>query len=912
MRFFRIPSFTGIEAHRDDADRGSLRLVEGCLPHGPGGLRSGPVWKKIGDVSKYSTNDSNHVTAADDGQGNSALFVSRNCEIHDLAVISSENTNIESFGESYDVAIPEVSLYNAGPANLTPIGNRIYAVGDGSYEAMFVGKGPENIVLKSGVAPDEDLYEQEWSRFPKCQYFVQGPKKTIFASGNPDRPLTVYISEPAGITAPFRDTPYSSEDTTYNVGQLSTVEILGSNASKITALSTRGDQVVVHTDKGCHLLYAPAPDQASTGYRVEQAPATNFSAAVNSKVVSRASGALTYWVGHDGQVYKDEAASRGSEDLRSRADEDQANWKSKGVWEDELPTDLTDSFAAYSPQSGDYLFFVKDDSYYQKPKTPTGFELVKEPALSWTCKSQWCEAINDFKSCCGPVLRESDFDNGGYLNAESCLENSDCTSVCCGALGGVMDCCDCAGFGNNWFLNEDCECYFHPARCPGVGGFASEAQCQENLKNLPESDACHRYALEVNSCNCIKVTADLPDGKTYAFFDTEAECIARVSEDGYCSDTYNTDPQIPCLCEKAPEGTTGEFSDYYTCRKSLHGNPDCRPHQESGCECIESDSWGYFHTKASCLDYVDTLSECAELYELQGCECVSSDSGTFTLEDCLSSRPPECFGKYQGPCCESGFTTGYDTYEECKSSGDYQPVGYNYCSTLGGWAQSNNCEDDNLPDYRYSCNLADGSCSSCPELVWEIANCQCTTILSDLALGNTYETEAACIESIASEPECVLYQLDTNTCSCSSIVSQMDPDGVSTFADLSSCEAARDGHSQCQKYSIQDCQCVEDSSGSFTGLTNCQTALSSNSECSPHWLVDCDCTTTDPADGTPSFPDLTACSDASLDSVECNCDSTDRRYNTFEDLGDTFCMDAGSGSGAFTECECMELGYTII
>lgn len=906
MRFFRIPSFTGIEAHRDDADRGSLRMVEGCLPHGPGGLRSGPVWKKIGDVSKYSTNDSNHVTAADDGQGNSALFVSRNCEIHDMAVISSENTDIESFGESYDVAIPEVSLYNAGPANLTPIGNKLYAVGDGSHESMFVGKGPDSTFE---VFPDENLYSQEWSRFPRCQFFVQGPKKTIFAAGNPDKPLTIYISEPAGLTSPYRDTPYSTEDTTYNQGVLSTVNILGSNASKITALSTRGDQVVVHTDKGCHLLYAPAPDQANTGYRVEQAPATNFSAAVNSKVVSRASGALTYWVGHDGQVYKDEAASRGSEDLRSRADEDQANWKSKGVWEHELPTDLTGSFAAYSPQSGDYLFFVKDDSYYQKPKTPTGFEVVKEPTLSWTCTSKWCESSQDYVSCCAPALREDDFDNGGYLTPEACLENSGCSSPCCGAYG-VMDCCDCPGWGLDWYINSDCKCSKSSSTCSGLGRFETEDACNEHLSNLPEEDECHKYALELNSCDCIRVTPNLPTDKVYNFFDTEAACLARVDIDDYCSDTYNTDPEIPCLCEKAPEGTTGEFSDYYTCRKSLHGNPDCRPHQESGCECIESQSWGYFHTKASCIDSLGTDPECGK-YELVGCDCIQTETGDLTLNECESYKPDSCFSKFQGPCCESGFATGYDTYAECRSSSDYQNPRYHYCSTEGGWGSYYYC--DNTPsDYRYSCNSEDDGCSDCPELVWEIANCECTTILSDLALGDTYETESACIEAIASEPECVLYQLDTNTCSCSSFVSQMDPDGVSTFADLSSCEAARDEHSQCQKYSIQDCQCVEDSSGSFTGLTNCQTALSSDSQCAPHWLVNCNCTMTDPADGTPSFPDFTACMDALDSSIECNCDSTDRRYNTFEDTGDTFCTDAGSGSGAFTECECMELGYTIL
>ena len=239
MRFFRIPGFTGIEAHRDDADRGSLRVVEGCLPHGTGGLRSGPVWKKIGRVDHYGHDDRNHVSAGDDGKGNSIIFVSRNCEVHDMVMFSEENTTFDTLSSTYDVAAPVEGMFSRDEATISSIGNRLYAIGDGSQEAMYIGKGP--VGSGAEVYPDETLYTQEWSRFPKCQYYARGPKATIFAAGNPDKPLTVYISEPAGLTSSFKDSPYSTEDVSdlYNSGRLSTVDILGSDASKITALSTR-------------------------------------------------------------------------------------------------------------------------------------------------------------------------------------------------------------------------------------------------------------------------------------------------------------------------------------------------------------------------------------------------------------------------------------------------------------------------------------------------------------------------------------------------------------------------------------------------------------------------------------------------------------------------------------------------
>jgi len=360
VRFFRIPAFTGIETHRDDADRGSLRVVEGCVPHGPGGLRSGPVWENLGAVGYPIDSDQNTVIAHDDGNGNSVIAVARTDEVHELMVMSTEHTEINSLGASYQVVASD--LYKSEKSSITPIGNRMYAVGDGSAEATYLGKGPITKPTHE-VFPNQILYDLEWSRFPNCQFYVQGPKKTIFAAGNPDKPLTVYISEPAGLTNPYRDSPYSTELTAEHAGVLSTVDILSSNASRITALSTRGDQVVVHTDKGCHLLYSPQADQASTGFRVEQVPATNFSGAVNSQVVAGESGSQHFWMGHDGQIYKDEAASRGAEDFKGYADAAQANWKAKGTWEKEHPIDLSDAFATYDPQSGMYWVYTRSDEF---------------------------------------------------------------------------------------------------------------------------------------------------------------------------------------------------------------------------------------------------------------------------------------------------------------------------------------------------------------------------------------------------------------------------------------------------------------------------------------------------------------------------------------------------------------------
>ena len=343
MRFFRVPAFSGIEVHRDDADRGSLRVVEGCLPHGPGGMRSSPVWTKLGELAEYAKmGEGNKLTAADDEKGNSLIFASKDDEVHDMGLLTTEGIEFVSINAGYPLVSLASSLGNLGM--FSSMGNGAYAYGDGTDSPVAVGKGDQNVV------PNVSIYSMEFSYFPKCTIFVIGPRKCLFASGNPDQPLRVYVSEPASKTTPLRDTPFSTEHPAYSVGfepqvgLLSTVDILGSHATKITGLSTRSNQVVVHTDKGCHLLYASKEDQASTGFRVEQAPATTFSAAINNQVVAGEGGPMAFWLGHDSQIYKDSSATRGAEDTETFADAERRCMDNDEIYIKNHKSDFTSVF----------------------------------------------------------------------------------------------------------------------------------------------------------------------------------------------------------------------------------------------------------------------------------------------------------------------------------------------------------------------------------------------------------------------------------------------------------------------------------------------------------------------------------------------------------------------------------------
>ena len=384
MRFFRVPTFTGIEVHRDDSDRGSLRSAENCVVHSSGGLRSGPIWEKIDDVPLVSEGRANFISAIDDCNDNSIIMVSRYGEVHDIALQTVDQQNFtqacntyailadtnlcDNFDQdmalllTYGSTLAEAVENYTNQSNTLPggendnyfvedyayfstIGNRLLSITDGSRNPILMGKGPI-----SGTK-DTSYYQTQNTDFPKCKFMVRGPKKVLVGAGDPDNPLTVYVSEPAGES--------DSIKTGIQSGYLSNVAILASDATKITGLSTRGDAVVVHTDKGCHILSAPSADQAESGYRVEQKNATNFSGAADHQAVAGEQGTQTYWLGADGQIYKDESATQGPEDLKENADPDQASWKSKGLWDRELPDHICKAFSTFEPQTGMYVVFTE-------------------------------------------------------------------------------------------------------------------------------------------------------------------------------------------------------------------------------------------------------------------------------------------------------------------------------------------------------------------------------------------------------------------------------------------------------------------------------------------------------------------------------------------------------------------------
>ena len=421
MRYFRISTFTGIEGHRNKPDKGTMRVVEGCMPHPVGGLRSGPVWTKLtgyklsyplhsgrtgtitaivdysetvagtikmtdaghGLVPGWSIdvsgtddyNDTYTVTVIDssnfyvtkayedpeigsfpwvdtpsqyassvaDNVGNNYVFVSDNTatKTYELHAFQNAEDSSPSMGVSLTSSGTVLSqIPGTTSANATNIGSRNIAVGNGGANPAYIGLGPTAVT-------STDFYALERNAFPYCTMFARGPHKTLYAAGNPTSKLTVYISEAAGVSNEAKDSMYST-------GNLSKVKLLMTDASMITALSVLGPYVVVHTDAGVTLLYAVTKGQSSSGFRVEQVASPVSSGAVSQRVVGGQS-THPFFLGRDGQIWKDESTTAGPDGKPMYTDPRQVSWKAKGLWSDDSAADISTSFATYDPGIGMYF-----------------------------------------------------------------------------------------------------------------------------------------------------------------------------------------------------------------------------------------------------------------------------------------------------------------------------------------------------------------------------------------------------------------------------------------------------------------------------------------------------------------------------------------------------------------------------
>jgi len=341
MRYFRVKNFSGIQnqAEETDQDRGSLTICENAVPYPKGSLRSAPMWKR---VYENLTLPSDSLAYCLDSNGHKVVVTKNGSDVHGLAWVSN-STSVDKLPANASVVTATDNTLTG--AFINRVGSELF-VGDGVNANLRWGQATNYAFSALQQQPDK-LYAQAAEIFPSCTSFVVGPDKAIYATGNSADPMAVYVSEPATIANP------DVEDALQGIysGVMSTVNIIMSEASRITALSTFRNYVVVHTDVGVALLYRTEKQQAGTGYRVRQTASPTVSGALNPNSASANMGVRPFYLGTDGQIYKDEAARAGQDHTTEGRLKEIISWKAVNAWNRHVDVNLTGSFTAYEPSA---------------------------------------------------------------------------------------------------------------------------------------------------------------------------------------------------------------------------------------------------------------------------------------------------------------------------------------------------------------------------------------------------------------------------------------------------------------------------------------------------------------------------------------------------------------------------------
>jgi hypothetical protein len=354
MEYFSIRSFRPIETKVDnpDQDRTVLRLCEGLLAVPTGALCSGPQWKPLFGLTDIGAQIETLLEEADDTKshivqlqhGSHVFLIVWSMPLGQaigLFHVAGEPSEIDlDDDENVSLTAPDNAIYrdknDVAAWYASRIGSRWW-LGNGQDDNLQWHE-EELTVLGPDSTPDS-LYDPSRVRIPPCTSFVMSVTKSIFAAGNAANPMRVWITHPPTVKFPFNEGVYSL-DTSF-------VDLIGTGATRITALSAFQNYVTAHTDAKPVNMFDVDGDQA--GWKCSQAPGVANASAPNPACTGDSDGIASFYFGADGEVYKDEAIRTGPYGKSPARQQDIATTRASGVWNREMlrPIPVRKSHVAY-------------------------------------------------------------------------------------------------------------------------------------------------------------------------------------------------------------------------------------------------------------------------------------------------------------------------------------------------------------------------------------------------------------------------------------------------------------------------------------------------------------------------------------------------------------------------------------
>ena len=369
MEYFPIRSFRPIETREEntDQDRTVMRLCEGLLAYPTGALCTGPKWAQVWGQSAVgaaistalfnasaTTGKTHFVRVSADSaiflvawRYNSIFFPDLNgCS--GVWLVTSGDPAL-STSPTVTITAPSGTVYRdknaSAPWFASRIGDRIY-FGNGIDANLQWSSGALSAL--GPASTPADIYNNSRVAIPPCTTFAMAGNKSVFASGNASTPKRVWITHPPSAAFPFNEGIYAT-DTSF-------IDVTLSEATKVTALSAYQNYVTAHTDAKPVNLYDV--DGATDGFKCVQSPGAANSSAPSPNGVRDINGLASYYVGADGEIYKDEAVRVGPYDKRPARDQDIVTTLGANDWNRDMkkPVALAGLHTAYDRRTG--LFWM--------------------------------------------------------------------------------------------------------------------------------------------------------------------------------------------------------------------------------------------------------------------------------------------------------------------------------------------------------------------------------------------------------------------------------------------------------------------------------------------------------------------------------------------------------------------------
>jgi hypothetical protein len=316
MRFKTITRLLGVQTRQDSVDQqeGSLRQADGAVCWPNGALSFSLPWRSAFAIGNLPSTCATLLGALGHTTGTHAVIITAGAS--KILVFYSFAQGVRGLfpwtAPGADLDLSATASY-ASPADAwahnlnanaqwfaSPIGRALW-IGNGVNANLYW----DGTTLRTLLATVETgQYARAVVAFPACTSFIIGEQSVIYGSGNAAEPQKVWLTE----------RPVSSSDYLEGIFSLTTsfVKLLHQRDTRIVGLSSWSSYVIAHTTNGCVTLFGFK--QSAEGWICQQRNSAAGAGAVNHACARGLNGIGPFWLGGDGEIYKDESARTGPDD----------------------------------------------------------------------------------------------------------------------------------------------------------------------------------------------------------------------------------------------------------------------------------------------------------------------------------------------------------------------------------------------------------------------------------------------------------------------------------------------------------------------------------------------------------------------------------------------------------------------